>query len=153
MIQVRRLGHATFGTPDIERQAEYWCNIMGLVVADKAKGRMILATKSGHEAVALEAGAPGELKRLSFQVAPGSDLGELVGNLSAHGVKCDRAGSSPNAWRRFWPQVQSSWIHERIPTILPSRPCVTLILAALPVQIFTNIQWGMYRFSSKFPSA
>jgi len=97
MIQVRRLGHATFGTPDLERHADYWCNIMGLVVADKSRNRVLLSTKYGHEAIALEPGAAGQLKRLSFQVAPGSDLGELVRNLSGHGVKCERAsGISPS---------------------------------------------------------
>ena len=91
MIQVRRLGHATFGTPDIERQVEYWSNVMGMVVTDRTRDRVVLATKYGHEAVALVKGQAGELKRLSFQVAPGSDLGELVRNLGNHGVKCERA--------------------------------------------------------------
>jgi catechol-2,3-dioxygenase len=93
MIQVRRLGHATFGTPDIERQADYWSNIMGLVVAHRSKTQVVLATKYGHEAITLEPGAAGELKRLAFQVAPGSDLGELAHNLAKHGVKSDRASS------------------------------------------------------------
>ena len=66
MIQVRRLGHATFGTPDIDKQIDYWTNIMGMVVADRTKDRVFLATKFGHETVALVPGAAGELKRPSF---------------------------------------------------------------------------------------
>lgn len=91
MIQVRRLGHATFTTENIEREVEYWSHIMGFVVTDRTRDRVFLSTKFGHEAVALEKGPPGQLKRLSFQVAPGSDLGELARNLSEHGVKCDMA--------------------------------------------------------------
>lgn len=100
MIQVRRLGHATFSTPDIERQVDYWSNVMGLVVTDRTKDRVMLATKYGHEAIGLVRGEPGQLKRLSFQVAPGSDLGELVKNLSDHGVKCERAGDISPAVRQ-----------------------------------------------------
>ncbi|MGE0629495.1 MAG: VOC family protein [Hyphomicrobiaceae bacterium] len=96
MIQVRRLGHATFTTPDIERQVDYWTNVMGMVVTDRTPSRVFLATQYGHEAIALEKGEAGYLKRLSFQVAPGSDLGELISSLSAHNVKCERAtGVSP----------------------------------------------------------
>lgn len=92
MIQVRRLGHATFSTPDIERQVDYWSNVMGMVVTDRTKDRVMLATTFGHEAIALVPGPAGLLKRLSFQVAPGSDLGELARNLAGHGVECERAG-------------------------------------------------------------
>ncbi len=91
MIQVRRLGHATFTTSDIEREVDYWTNIMGLAVIDRTPDRVFLGTQYGHEAIALAKGDPGQLTRLSFQVAPDSDLGELAANLSKHGVKCERS--------------------------------------------------------------
>lgn len=91
MIQVRRLGHATFSTENVEREVEYWSHIMGFVVTDRTKERVFLATKFGHEAVTIVKGTPGVVQRLSFQVAPGSDLGELIHNLGSHGVKCERA--------------------------------------------------------------
>lgn len=91
MIQVRRLGHATFSTENMGREVEYWQHIMGFVVTDQTKDRVIMSTKYGHEAIALVKGQPGWLQRLSFQVAPGSDLGELAGKLAEHGVKTDRA--------------------------------------------------------------
>ncbi len=92
MIQVRRLGHATFSTENIEREVEYWSHIMGFVVTDRTKDRVFLSTKYGHEAIALVKGPPAVVQRLSFQVAPGSDLGELAHNLGRHGVKCEVAG-------------------------------------------------------------
>ena len=91
MIQVRRLGHATFSTPDIERQIDYWSGILGFVVVNQDRSRVDLATKYGHEVVTLVSGPPAILQRLSFQVAPGSDLGELEANLRQHGVRSERA--------------------------------------------------------------
>jgi catechol 2,3-dioxygenase-like lactoylglutathione lyase family enzyme len=90
MIQVRRLGHATFATPDLERQVEYWRDVIGLQLVDRTKDTALFATRLGQEAIALERGAESSLKRLSFQVAPGSDLGELVANLQGHGVATER---------------------------------------------------------------
>ncbi len=56
MIQVKRLGHATFKTPDLERIVDYWTRIIGLTLVDKDKNRAFLATKYGEEAVAVETG-------------------------------------------------------------------------------------------------
>jgi catechol-2,3-dioxygenase len=50
MIQVRRLGHATFETPDVQRQAEYYAEVIGLQV-HRDGNRAILATGLGEEAV------------------------------------------------------------------------------------------------------
>ena len=35
MIQVKRLGHATFTTPDLERQIDYWTRVIGLQIVDR----------------------------------------------------------------------------------------------------------------------
>ncbi len=55
MISVKRLGHATLATPDIEKQADYWTAVMGLQVVHRSKDFVLLATKLGEEAIALEA--------------------------------------------------------------------------------------------------
>jgi catechol 2,3-dioxygenase-like lactoylglutathione lyase family enzyme len=97
MIQVKRLGHATFTTPDLEEQLAYWTQVIGLCVVARDKDRAILATKLGQECVALErAPEKGELRSIAFQVAPGSDLGELAAKLQAAGVKSERrSGITP----------------------------------------------------------
>src|SRR5262245_63926234 len=77
MLQVKRIGHATLTTPDLERQLDYYTRVVGLSTVAKEKGRAILATKPGQEAIALEHGERPAGVRLAFQVAPGSDLGEL----------------------------------------------------------------------------
>jgi catechol 2,3-dioxygenase-like lactoylglutathione lyase family enzyme len=91
MIQVKRLGHATLTTPDIDRQVAYWTQVIGLSVVDKSKDHCILATSIGQECINLErASEAGQLRRVAFQVAPGSDLGELAAKLEAHGVKSEK---------------------------------------------------------------
>jgi len=77
MIQVKRLGHATFNTPDLDRMVDYWTRIIGLTLVHKEKNRAILATKYGEEAIALETGEGANLVRSAFQVAPGSELADL----------------------------------------------------------------------------
>ncbi len=89
MIQVRRLGHATLATPDLEKQVDYWTNVIGLKLVDRGKDHAFFATKLGQETIALERGAS-ELTRYSFQVGPNSDLGELAASLQKAGVSAER---------------------------------------------------------------
>jgi catechol 2,3-dioxygenase-like lactoylglutathione lyase family enzyme len=96
MLQVKRIGHATLTTPDLERQLDYYTRVLGLSTVAKEKDRAILATKPGQEVIVLEHGDRPAGVRLAFQVAPGSDLGELARELARHGVKSERrSGISP----------------------------------------------------------
>ncbi len=90
MLQIKRAGHSTLTTPDIERMVDYFTRIVGLNLVAREKGRAVLATKSGPEAIVLEHGSAVDAPRLSFQVAPGSDPGELVARLKRAGIKCER---------------------------------------------------------------
>src|SRR5262252_10786946 len=90
MIQVRRLGHATLSTADLERGIAYYTDVIGLTLTHRERGRAILATKQGLEAIALEAGAPNVLVSLSFQVAPGTDLAALARAFGQEGLPCER---------------------------------------------------------------
>ena len=56
MIDVLRVGHATFTTPDLERQVAYYSDVLGLIVTERDKNRAFLATRTGLEAIALERG-------------------------------------------------------------------------------------------------
>ncbi|MET0633159.1 MAG: VOC family protein [Xanthobacteraceae bacterium] len=96
MITVRRLGHATLTTPDLDAQVAYYTEVVGLTLTEREKNRAILASRQGLEAIALEPGAPNALSKLSFQVAPEGDLDELARELAKHGVKAERRrGISP----------------------------------------------------------
>jgi catechol 2,3-dioxygenase-like lactoylglutathione lyase family enzyme len=90
MLQVKRAGHSTLTTPDLERMVDYFTRIVGLSLAAREKSRAILATKSGLEAIVLERGSAGDAPRLSLQIAPGSDLGEVASRLKRAGVKSER---------------------------------------------------------------
>jgi catechol 2,3-dioxygenase-like lactoylglutathione lyase family enzyme len=89
MIKVRRLGHATLATPDLEKQVDYWTNVIGLQLVDRGKDHAYLATKLGQDAITLERGES-TLTRYSFQVGPDSDLGELEAALTKAGVGVER---------------------------------------------------------------
>jgi len=96
MIKVKRLGHATLSTPDMDAQTDYYSRILGLSVIERGKDRVFLGSKQGFEAIELIRGEPNQLKRLSFQIAPGSDLKDAAKTLQKDGVKCElRQGISP----------------------------------------------------------
>jgi len=60
MLDIKRAGHSTLTTPDIERTLDHFTRIVGLSVAAREKNRVILATKSGLESIVLERGSAGE---------------------------------------------------------------------------------------------
>jgi len=90
MIKVKRLGHATLSTPDIEGQTDYYSRILGLSIVERSRDRVFLGSKQGLEAIELVRGEPNGLKRLSFQIAPGSDLGDVASELQKMGLKPER---------------------------------------------------------------
>jgi catechol 2,3-dioxygenase-like lactoylglutathione lyase family enzyme len=89
MLQIKRAGHSTLTTPDIERMVDYFTRIVGLTLVAREKDRAILATKSGLETIMLERASAVEAPRLSFQIAPG-DLGEVISRLKKAGIAGER---------------------------------------------------------------
>ncbi|MGH7249073.1 MAG: VOC family protein, partial [Pseudomonadota bacterium] len=69
---------------------DYFTRIVGLSLAARDKNRAVLATKSGLEAIVLERGGAAEAPRLSFQIAPGSDLKAIAARLHKAGIKGER---------------------------------------------------------------
>jgi catechol-2,3-dioxygenase len=112
MMQIKRLGYATFATPDIDRQLDYYSGVLGLVVTERDGSRAVLATRTGLEAIALERGDAADLTRLSFQVAPGSDLAEIAKELGQHGIRSElRSGISPGVARALvFKDIKGTWI-------------------------------------------
>jgi catechol 2,3-dioxygenase-like lactoylglutathione lyase family enzyme len=96
MIQARRFSHATFETPDIDRQIDYFTQIAGLALAGRENGRAYLATKVGDLAVQLEKGEQSRCARLAFQTAPDTEFDDIRRGVEAEGVRCEvRNDSSP----------------------------------------------------------
>jgi catechol 2,3-dioxygenase-like lactoylglutathione lyase family enzyme len=94
MIKPRRIGHATFETPDLEKAIAYHTQVNGLKLADKEKNRAFLATKVGQLVVQLDKGDQPRCAALSFEVSPRSDLGELARELEKNGIKSELRNDS-----------------------------------------------------------
>jgi catechol 2,3-dioxygenase-like lactoylglutathione lyase family enzyme len=67
MVKARRIGHASFETPDLQRQTDYYTDLLGLTVADREKDRVFLATKIGQLAIELNRGERERCVRLSLR--------------------------------------------------------------------------------------
>src|ERR1700689_5500998 len=90
MIRVNKIGHATYETPDLDKQTEYYADILGLMLVAKEKDVVYLASTVDHHSVVLRRGAKADCVSLAFQIAPEADLGEFEKQVSAHGVKTQR---------------------------------------------------------------
>ena len=54
MIRPKRIGHATFETPDLEKAIAYYERFMGLIVAEREKDRAFLMSKIGQLVIQLD---------------------------------------------------------------------------------------------------
>src|SRR5258707_10849845 len=96
MIKPRRIGHATFETPDLQKMIDYYTQVMGLVLAEREKDRAFLTTQIGLLAVQLNKGDVERCSTLSFEVAPDSDFNALARELEKDGIKIElRNDSTP----------------------------------------------------------
>ena len=87
MIQVKRMSHATFETPDLERQIDYFTQVVGLQEAGRENGTAFLATKVGDIVLRVKKGSEARCARIAFQVDPASDLADIRKGLEAEGIK------------------------------------------------------------------
>ncbi|HEY6257487.1 MAG TPA: VOC family protein, partial [Xanthobacteraceae bacterium] len=94
MIRPRRIGHATFETPDLEKAIAYYTQVMGLVLAAREKDCAYLASKIGLLTIALRQASAERCSKLAFEVAPGSDFGDLARALANDGVKSELRNDS-----------------------------------------------------------
>jgi catechol 2,3-dioxygenase-like lactoylglutathione lyase family enzyme len=94
MIRLRRLGHATFETPDIEKAIEHHTQVIGLSLVGRDGRRAFLAARTGQLAVELQQGSQSRCAKLSFEVAPNADFADLRRELQKHGVASDERNDS-----------------------------------------------------------
>ena len=90
MIGVRRIGHAGFTTPDVNRQVAYYTDVMGLTLVDKTPQAAYLASTLDHHSVVIRHGEAPLCTHLSFQIAPLADLGEFERQVKTHGIQTQR---------------------------------------------------------------
>ncbi len=94
MVKARRIGHAVYETPDLIRQTEYYTDFLGLTVAGRERERVFLATKIGQLAIELNKGERERCTKLSFEIAPDSDFGDVARELSKDGIKSEMKNDS-----------------------------------------------------------
>jgi catechol-2,3-dioxygenase len=89
MIRVRRIAHADFDTPDVDRQVDYYTGILGLTLVSKEKDVAYLANTNDHHSVVLRRGSEARCARLAFQLAPDADLAAFRKQVESHGIKVE----------------------------------------------------------------
>ncbi len=87
MIKVRRISHATFETPDVERQIDYYTGVVGLVPLAREKDRVLFVSRLGDLSIMLTRGSAPQLTRIAFQVAPEDDLPSVAKALGNEGIR------------------------------------------------------------------
>jgi catechol 2,3-dioxygenase-like lactoylglutathione lyase family enzyme len=90
MIRVRKIAHAAYEMPDVDKQVEYYTDILGLTLVERTKDAAYLASTVDHHSVVLSKGAEAKCVRLAFQIAPDDDLGEFERQVQGHGIKTER---------------------------------------------------------------
>jgi catechol 2,3-dioxygenase-like lactoylglutathione lyase family enzyme len=90
MIRVRKIAHAAYEMPDVDKQIEYYTDILGLTLVERTKEAAYLASTVDHHSVVLSKGAEPKCLRLGFQIAPDDDLGDFERQVQGQGVKTER---------------------------------------------------------------
>jgi catechol 2,3-dioxygenase-like lactoylglutathione lyase family enzyme len=90
MIRVKKIAHATYETPDLDRQVAYYTDILGLNLVAKEKDQAFLASTIDHHSVVLRKGDAARCARLGFQIGIDDDLREFDKQTAAHGIKTQR---------------------------------------------------------------
>lgn len=74
MVRVRRIVYASYETPDIERQVEYFTEILGLSLTERSNGAIYLGGGLDHHCVVLRSGPEAKCAGIGFEIAPDDDL-------------------------------------------------------------------------------
>ena len=90
MIRVRKIAHASYETPDLARQTEYYTDILGLTAVAKDKDAVWLAGTLDHHCVVLRRGAAARCVRLGFQIGAEEDLDAFERQIAGQGVTTAR---------------------------------------------------------------
>ena len=90
MIRVSKIAHATYETPGLEQQIEYYVDILGLTLVEMDGDTAYLASTLDHHSVILTKGEQARCTRLGFQIAADEDLDAFDKQTAAKGIKTAR---------------------------------------------------------------
>lgn len=91
MIKVKRLGHVTFETRDMDRLIDYYTGIVGLNLISRDAKQAHLGSRMGLLAVVLEKSTRDHCTRLGFEVAADLDFPGGARRLFEHGIQAQTA--------------------------------------------------------------
>jgi catechol 2,3-dioxygenase-like lactoylglutathione lyase family enzyme len=86
MINVLRIGHASFETPDLSKAIDYYTQVAGLLLAGREPHRAFLASRTGQLAVELQQGEQRRCRKLSFEVSASADFADMRKALDRGGI-------------------------------------------------------------------
>ena len=97
MVQVARLGHAAFITPDIDALLAYYSEVVGLALMERGSdGAAYLSSNEYHHQLILYPGTRSEIVHIAFQLNDGLSLQEAAAQLHSHGIEVTmRSDSQP----------------------------------------------------------
>ena len=90
MIPVKRLRHLALFAADLEGQAAYYRDIIGLTEVGREADRIFLASEAGQLSIVLETGATPGLARLALDLPPDRDIAAVEHALRAAGLPAER---------------------------------------------------------------
>ena len=90
MIRVKKIAHATYEMPDLDKQVEYYTEILGLTLTERSKDAAYLASTVDHHSVVLRQGAAAKCTHIGFQIGPDDDLSAFERQVQGHDVKTER---------------------------------------------------------------
>ena len=90
MIGVRKIAHACYEVPDLDKQVEYYTDILGLTLSAKDKDAAYLSSTIDHHSVILKRGAKAQCTHIGFQIGPDDDLNDFNKQTQANNVKTAR---------------------------------------------------------------
>ena len=90
MVQVVKLGYASFGTLDVEAMLAYYTEVIGLALVERGDdGAAYLRSSIDHHSIALYPASEEGLRHVGLQLSGTQSLQDASKQLSEHGIKAD----------------------------------------------------------------
>ena len=112
MIQARRIGHATFETPDLDRAIDYYTQVNGILCSPNArKTAPSSRARSGNSWSDLTAARARNAPGCRSKREPNSDFADMCRQLSDQGIANELSNGSDSGYRQS-PEVQGPERHD-----------------------------------------
>jgi catechol 2,3-dioxygenase-like lactoylglutathione lyase family enzyme len=94
MIKISAIAHASFETPNLERMSDYYQQVLGLALVDRADNAVYLACPLDYHSVVLKVGAAARCTGITLRTPHDVDFKHAAKFLSARSVKAQLATDS-----------------------------------------------------------